>query len=151
MDQIIYVFEKGLTTPQCFSGNPNNCRSLWGNHIPINTEYIIFTKLETKIEIISHYYFHFACLRNNSCSLDYLSVVKTYKTFFSQLLVVNQFAVPQVVEDGTKVCGISVNDIGSGLILLQRQRHKQTFMSFSIYILHETSLTMVLFIFIKFL
>lgn len=47
------------------------------------------------------------------------------KTFFGQLFVVNQFAVPQVVKDGTKVGWVSVNHIGSCLILLHRDKQKK--------------------------
>lgn len=48
------------------------------------------------------------------------------QTFFSELLVVDQFAVPQVVEDGAKVGGIPINYISSSLILLQRKSRRQT-------------------------
>lgn len=44
----------------------------------------------------------------------------TLKTFFCQLLVVDQLAMPQVVEDGAEVGGVSVDHIGSGVILWQK-------------------------------
>ena len=40
-------------------------------------------------------------------------------TFLRQLLVVDQFSVPQVVEDGAKVGGVSVNDVRPRLVLWQ--------------------------------
>lgn len=43
------------------------------------------------------------------------------QTFFSELLVVDQFAMPQVVEDGAKVGRIPINYISSSLILLQKR------------------------------
>lgn len=47
------------------------------------------------------------------------------QTFFSQLFVVNQFAMPQVVEDGTKVSWVSVDHVGSRLILQHIQTWKR--------------------------
>lgn len=49
--------------------------------------------------------------------------VKVYETFLSQLLVVDQFAMPQIVEDGTKVGGVSVDHVGPRLILLQTEEN----------------------------
>lgn len=53
------------------------------------------------------------------------------QTFFSQLLVVNQFAVSQIVQYGTKVSRVSVNHVRPCLILLEEksetQQTQQTF------------------------
>lgn len=46
---------------------------------------------------------------------------KKKTTFFSQLFVVNQFAMPQVVEDGAEVSRVSVDHVGSRLVLSQRE------------------------------
>lgn len=44
--------------------------------------------------------------------------MKGRETFFSQLLIVHQFSVSQVVEDGAEVGGVSVNHVGTCLVLL---------------------------------
>lgn len=48
-----------------------------------------------------------------------MQVESKVETFFSQFFVVNQFAMTQVVQDGTEVGGISVNHVGPCLVLLQ--------------------------------
>lgn len=47
------------------------------------------------------------------------------QTFLCQLFVENQFAMPQIVEDGTKVSWVSVNHISPSLILLKRENKQK--------------------------
>lgn len=43
-------------------------------------------------------------------------------TFLGQVPVEHQFAMPQVVQHWPKVCGVSVNEIGTGFILEKKQK-----------------------------
>lgn len=43
-------------------------------------------------------------------------------TFLGQVPVEHQFAMPQVVQHRPKVCGVSVNEIGTGFILEKKQK-----------------------------
>lgn len=45
-----------------------------------------------------------------------------YSTFFGEVPVEHQFAVPQVVQHWPKVCWVSVNEIGTGFVLKESQR-----------------------------
>lgn len=67
-----------------------------------------------------------ASQKQNKPHAQNLIGIKTQKTFLSQLLVVDQFSMSQVVQDGAKVGGVSVNYIGSCLILLQRRKQRKT-------------------------
>lgn len=46
-------------------------------------------------------------------------------TFLGQVPVEHQFAMPQVVQHWPKVCGVSVNEIGTGFILEKSRNREQ--------------------------
>lgn len=54
------------------------------------------------------------------CSLSFHG----YITFFSQISVEHQFAMPQVVQHWPKVRWVSVNEIGTGFILKESRKQR---------------------------
>lgn len=53
-------------------------------------------------------------------------------TFLCQIFIHDEFSMPQIIQDWAKVCGISVDQVGSGLIL---QQHIESYCSLFLYIL----------------
>lgn len=43
-------------------------------------------------------------------------------TFLCQILVHDQFSMPQIIQDGAKVCGVPVNQVSSCVILYETQQ-----------------------------
>jgi len=62
-----------------------------------------------------------------SCSLTDVCITFAAFTFLCQVLIHDQFAVPKVIQDGAEVRGVSIDKVGSRLVLEQNNNVRVSF------------------------